>query len=102
MILRASFVYWTLVLMFLNRLRHPLNQFLITAALALPKWIHSRWIGCVLINRTIGRDDLSPANRTRPSACGSLFNINVSQQALVVHLLVQSPLSFLINRICDE
>src|SRR5258706_2910397 len=88
--------------MFLYRLRHPLNQFMITAALALPKWIHSRWISCVLINRTIGRDDLPPANRTRPSACGSLLDVDVSQQALVVHSILRWSAEFLINRICDD
>ena len=74
-------------LVFLGRFRRPLNQFLITAAFALPKRVHGRWISGVLINRSIGRDDLSPTDRTRASAGGALLNIDVGQLALVVQFL---------------
>lgn len=78
--------------MFLRRLRRPLNQFLITAAFALPKRVHRRWISGVLINRSIGRDDLSPTDRTRTSAGGALLNVDIRQLALVVQLFFLSVL----------
>ena len=78
--------------MFLHGLGRPLNQFLITAAFALPKRVHSRWISGVLINRSIGRDDLSPTDRTRTSAGGALLNIDIRQLALVVQLFSLSVL----------
>ncbi|SRR6266404_5985233 len=76
--------------MFLRGLRRSLDQFLIATAFALPERIHGSRISGVLINRSFRRDDLPATNRARPSACGSLLDVDIRQLALVVHFIVRT------------
>src|SRR5437660_10277767 len=72
--------------MLLGRLlRRSLNQFLVAASLALPKWKHRVRIGGALVNGALRWDNLSAASRTCASTRGSLFDVDIQQLALVFH-----------------
>src|SRR5216684_6112675 len=62
---------------FLCGFRRPLDQFLVPATFTLPKRVHGVRIGGVLINRAIGRDNLSATDWAGTPARGALLDINI-------------------------
>ena len=64
--------------MLLGRLlRRSLNQFLVAASLALPKWKHRVRIAGVLVNGAVRRNDLSAAARTGAPAGGAAVDVDL-------------------------
>jgi hypothetical protein len=63
--------------MFLGGLWRSLDQFLVTAAFALPERIHRCGIGSVLVDGAIGRNNLAATYRTGTAAGSSLLDINI-------------------------
>src|SRR5258708_4850140 len=62
---------------FLGAFRSSLHQFLVPATFTLPQRIDGVRIGGVLINRAVGRDNLSATARAGTPAGGPLPDINI-------------------------
>jgi len=62
-----------LVLRFSSRFA-PLADFFISTSFTLPQWERAGWISR-LVDRAIGRNDLTAATRTNTPACRAFLNV---------------------------